>query len=211
MHLAAVAASVLAVQPAVVSPGDAVTVRVVGPAPRTPLTAYVADSFGRRHRLATIARGRRAATVRFPRLPVDYYTLVGGRGTLAVKASPPDGFGPPGRPGCAPASPSSGSDVFGTAAGTQLWALMLSSLDGVVGKDKKIVFRMTAHVPQVFYAVSPDGRRIDADWFQVHAGSTWQRPGFEWGAGFTFDAPGCWRIHAGTWPAQGDIWLVVNS
>jgi hypothetical protein len=23
--------------------------------------------------------------------------------------------------------------------------------------------------------------------------------------------PGCWRIHAGAFPAQGDLWLVVNS
>jgi len=45
----------------------------------------------------------------------------------------------------------------------------------------------------------------------THSGSAWTRPGFEWGAGFVFDEPGCWRIHAGAPPAQGDIWIAVAS
>lgn len=156
-------------------------------------------------------RGRRKIAVRFPQLPVDYYALVSGRGTLAVRALPPAGFGPAGARGCAPPSPSLGTDTFGTSAGAYLWALAFGSLDGVVGKEKKIVFRMTSAVPRVFYAVAPDGRRVPPNWVEPHTSSNWNRPGFEWGAGFTFDVPGCWQIHAGAWPAQGDIWLVVNS
>ena len=210
MHLAAVAAAVVAVQSGVVSPGDPVTVRVLGPTPRAPLPVYLADSAGVRHRLATIRRGRRSVVVRFPQLAVDYYTPVHGRGTLAVRAQPPTGFGPLGASGCAPPSPSSGYETFGTASGAELWALVQFGKP-VVGKDVKIVYKLTSVLPQVFYAVSPDGRRLAPDWFQAHSGSTWQRPGFEWGAGFTFDVPGCWRIHAGAWPAQGDLWLVVDS
>lgn len=211
MHVAAVAASVLVVHSGIVSPGDPVAVHVVGKAPRAPLRVYLADSAGLRHRFATIPTGRRAVTVRFPQLPVDYYRLVGGRGTLAVRALPPVGFGPLGAEGCSPASPSDGRDIFGTSAGAEFWALPFWRADAAVGKDVKTVFKLTSHVPTVFYAVSPGGRHLEPDWFQVHGGSTWERPGFEWGAGFTFDEPGCWRIHAGAFPAQGDLWLVVNS
>jgi hypothetical protein len=211
MHLAVVAASVLVAHSGIVSPGDPVTVRVVGSAPRTPLHVYMADSAGVRHRFATIPGGRSSVTVRFPRLPVDYYRLVGGRGTFAVRSQPPAGFGAPGASGCAPPSPSIGNEMFGTAAGAQFWALTFGALDGVVGKQTKIVFRMARFPPRVFYAVSPDGRHVGPDWREPHTGSNWQRPGFEWGAGFTFDVPGCWRIHAGAFPAQGDLWLVVNS
>lgn len=173
------------------------------------MRAYLADSAGRRFAFATVPRGRRAVTVRFPRLPVDYYRLVHGRGTLSVRASPPAGFGPLGAAGCAPASPTSGYETFGTASGAEFWALVQFG-EPVVGKDVKIVYKLTSVLPQVFFAVAPDGRRVAADWFQAHTGSNWNRPGFEWGAGFTFDVPGCWRIHAGTWPAQGDLWLVVD-
>jgi hypothetical protein len=211
MHLAAVAVSALVVQSGVVSPGDPVAIQVVGKPPAAPLRVYLADSSGIRHRLATIARGRRGITVRFPRLPVDHYRLVGGRGTLAVRAPAPPGFGPLGAADCSPPSPTDGRDIFGTSAGAQFWALPFWRADAAVGKDVKTVFKLTSHVPTVFYAVSPDGRVVQPDWFTVHGSSSWNRPGFEWGAGFTFDGPGCWRIHAGAFPAQGDLWLVVNS
>jgi len=44
----------------------------------------------------------------------------------------------------------------------------------------------------------------------VH-GSTWQRPGDEWGSSFRFDAPGCWQIHATRSDVNGDLWLLVHS
>jgi hypothetical protein len=76
----------------------------------------------------------------------------------------------------------------------------------------KIVFRMTSGVPTVFYAVAPDGRTVlPVSGPTPHTGSTWSRPGSEWGSQFVFETPGCWRIHAGAGPAQGDVWLVVRS
>lgn len=210
MHLAAVAASLLVVQSGVVSPGDPVAVRVVGKPPTAPLPVYLADSSGVRHRLATIARGRREIVVRFPKLPVDHYRLVRGRGTLAMRAAPPAGFASPGAVGCSPPSPTVGDETFGTAAGAELWALDVQPAF-VSTIQKKIIFKLTRVYPHVFYAVAPDGRRVDPVWRQAHSGSNWNRPGFEWGAAFIFDAPGCWRIHAGAWPAQGDLWLVVAS
>jgi hypothetical protein len=138
-------------------------------------------------------------------------------------------FGPPGQPGCEPPSPRNSAgqrfpalgEVFGTAVGGQLWALFFrgewaspdaSVLAGVVGKEVKIVFRMTGFGTFDIAAVAPDGARIGPTWGPVfHPSSTWTRPGREWGTGFVFTKPGCWRIHATHDGVSGDVWLVVES
>ena len=224
MHLLAV---VLAT--ATVSAGDQVVVRTTGAVAPAPVRVYLSNSVGRLRPVGTIARGTRSLRFRMPALAADVYApavrighrVVVGRGRLSVRAVAPPDFGPLGAPDCAPASPLNGWDVFGTSAGAQLWALFhfagaLSGdtigYDGVVGKNVKIVFRMTSGVPTVFYAVAPDGRTVaPVSGPTPHTGSTWSRPGWEWGSQFVFDAPGCWRIHAGAGPAQGDVWLVVRS
>ncbi len=144
-----------------------------------------------------------------------------------VPTLPPEGFGPLGKPGCNPPSPRDPStqglvDVFGTAVGgEELWALPFlpagaswasfdaAVFDGLVGKEVKIVFAMTTwHSP--FRAVGPDGATVMPVWGpKGHSGSNWDRqPGIEWGAGFVFSAPGCWRIRAG---AVGDLWLLLRG
>jgi hypothetical protein len=185
--------------------------------------------------VVTDRRGRAQLAFRLPKLTADVYSpaaccsrgsLVKGRGLLSVRALPPTGFGPLGAPGCSPASPRNRegtgptqSEVFATAAGAELWALgatqvegETAALDGVIGTEKKIVFRMTSGIPTNIYAVAPRGTRVPLFWGpSPHRNSDWQRPGYEWGAGFIFTEPGCWRIHAGSAPAQGDIWLLIRS
>jgi len=218
--------------------GDAVAVRIAGARPRERLRVYLRGS--PRVGVLTLgeplvpvgsavadARGRARLAFHLPRLAADVYRpwvrvgrrLVGGRGVLSVAAPPPAGFGALGAPGCAPVSPSSGRDVFGTAAGAELWALPFvdvaagsaATLVGVVGDESKIVFKMTSGVPRVFYAVSPDGTRFAPAWTSPHTSSNWNRPGAEWGAGFVFDRAGCWRIHAGVPPSSGDLWFSIVS
>jgi len=180
-------------------------------------------------------RGSAQLTFRLPELDANVYApaaccsrgdFIAGHGLLSVPALPPAGFGPLGAPGCSPASPRNRdgtglaqAEVFGTAVGAQLWALGATTpdgdsaaLDGVIGGQKKIVFRMTSGVPNNFYAIGPDGSRVPPVWGpDAHAGSNWNRPGSEWGAGFVFTQPGCWQIHAGSPPAQGDVWLSIRS
>jgi hypothetical protein len=81
--------------------------------------------------------------------------------------------------------------------------------DGLVGKQMKIVFGMTAfHSP--FRAIGPGGLEILPVWGpSLHTGSNWSRqPGAEWGAGFVFPQPGCWRVSVGS---RGDVWVLVRS
>jgi hypothetical protein len=185
--------------------------------------------------VTTDRRGRAKLTFRLPELPANVYApaaccsrgdFIAGHGLLSVPALLPAGFAPLGAPGCSPASPRNRggtgfaqTEVFGTAVGAQLWALGATapdgdsaSLDNVIGDQKKIIFRMTSGVPKDFYAIAPGGNRVPPVWGpDAHVGSNWNRPGSEWGAGFVFTQPGCWQIHAGSPPAQGDVWLLIRS
>jgi len=167
--------------------------------------------------VATNPRGARARSVAPVRVRVRE----------PVPTAPPEGFGALGGPQCDPPSPASGSatglrDVFGTAVGgEELWALPFlpvgatwptphfAVFDGLVGKEIKIVFGMTSfHRP--FRAIASDGAIRAPVWGPTfHSSSSWARqPGVEWGAGFVFPTPGCWRIQVGTF---GDLWLLVRS
>lgn len=153
------------------------------------------------------------------------------RKRMSVRVGPPVatpspvGFGPLGRPECAPPSPARPTHgfrtMFGTAVGDrQLWALPFLSdgaswartdaavFDGLVGKGVKIVFAMTERVPP-FRADGPSGTAISPVWVRGHLGPTWVGiPGFQWGAQFVFPEPGCWRIRAGP---HGDVWILIRS
>jgi hypothetical protein len=226
----------------VVSPGDTVIVHVSRAVPGRRLRLYLREypvTTSRPLAIGTVVpdrRGRARFAFPLPQLAANVYVptaccssgnFVNGHGLLSVPAIAPAGFGPLGAAGCSPASPrnqdSTGllarSEVFGTAVGTQFWALGATvpdgdsaALDGVLGTTKKIIFRMTSGVPANFYAVAPDGSRLPPVWGpDLHAGSNWNRPGYEWGAGFIFTQVGCWQIHAGSPPGQGDVWLLIRS
>ena len=134
-----------------------------------------------------------------------------------VRLPPVSSFTPPGKPGCAPASPANpaSGEVLGSGG---LWALRLTGasrsaeLDGVVGKQRKIIWRMGGSGDLSLVAVAPNGSRLTPDWLEPHTGaSSWTRPGNEWGSGFTFTRSGCWNIHATRQGASGDVWVVVRS
>ena len=42
------------------------------------------------------------------------------------------------------------------------------------------------------------------------AGSTYHRPGDEWGTGFRFAVSGCWHIRLTRDDTSGDVWLNVR-
>jgi len=115
---------------------------------------------------------------------------------------------------CQPLSPITTSaiglpEVRGTANGqTSLWALLFSPL--VAHQQVKIVWRMTGDGNLQVVARGPNGMSVKPDWITPHDSSNWNRPGDEWGTGFTLPTPGCWDFHATRGTAFGDIWLIVR-
>jgi hypothetical protein len=212
----------------------------LGPAdPRGyPFRVQAVSPLGRTSRIRVFRarRGLWKGTVRFDR-PGRWQVRVANYASVyayvrvrpAVATPPPGGFAFLGRPGCDPPSPRNSlgeafpaiGEVFGTALGGRLWALFFHGtwasrdsavIDGVVGKDVKIVFRMTGVGDFSVEAVGPDGTaRAPVSGPTHHPSSTWTRPGSEWGTQFVFGQPGCWRIHATHGDVAGDVWLSVTG
>ena len=81
------------------------------------------------------------------------------------------------------------------------------------GEEVKIVWRMTGKGDLSVTSQAPS-KRAGVLTFgpEAHAGSTYQRPGDEWGTGFLFDEPGCWHIHLKrSVDGVGDIWFEVEA
>jgi hypothetical protein len=165
---------------------------------------------------------RVANFAKLPGLPVEVRP--------AVTTQSPAGFGPLGLPGCGPPSPRNRAagqtfpargEALGTALGGQLWALFFNGewassdsavLAGVVGKQVKIVFRMTGAGAFDIAAIGPDAARVEpVSGPTFHPSSTWTRPGLEWGTVWILPQPGCWQIHAKHGIVTGDVWVLVKS
>jgi hypothetical protein len=82
---------------------------------------------------------------------------------------------------------------------------------GAVGKDSKIVFRVTGSGPIHLSARTGHAKALKPDWGpQEHGGSTWNRSGGEWGIGFTFPTAGCYRLRAERSGTSGDVWMLIR-
>ena len=103
-------------------------------------------------------------------------------------------------------------EVRGTAAGAELWGLLFVG-PPPLSRDKeiKIVWRMTGEGPLRVRATLPDGRTARLAWGpEQHGGSTWRRPGQEWGTGFVFPKAGCWKVELTRTSGSGHAWLLVK-
>ncbi len=123
-----------------------------------------------------------------------------------------------GRAGCRPATPFDARDneIRGTTDRGQLWGLAFKTpfSDGPIraGQRMKIVWRMTGHGSLKVTVTDPSGRAAPLMWGpEAHGGSTFQRPGDEWGTGFRFDKPGCWAIALRRADTRGAVWLRVQA
>ena len=77
-----------------------------------------------------------------------------------------------------------------------------------VDTEIKIVWRVAGEGDLAIEALGPRETSIDPDWGpEIHGGSNWDRPGHEWGTGWTFPEVGCWtfEIHRGDSTAQLSI------
>lgn len=103
-------------------------------------------------------------------------------------------------------------EVRGTAEGAELWGLLFVRATPLKrGDEVKIVWRMTGEGPLKVRASLPDGTRAKLIWGpEEHGGSSWRRPGQEWGTGFVFPKAGCWKIELTRTRGSGHVWLPVH-
>lgn len=104
-------------------------------------------------------------------------------------------------------------EVQGIGRDATIYGLLFPTHPGPVrsGEELKIVWRMTGQGDLSVSYFAPDGRPgVLTFGPEAHGGSTFQRPGDEWGTGFSFDAAGCWRIHLERSVGSGDVWLAVT-
>lgn len=81
-----------------------------------------------------------------------------------------------------------------------------------VNEAVKIVWRMTGSGELSITASGPAGESLALTFGpEPHAGSTYERPGDEWGSGYRFDVPGCWNLHLERDDTSGDVWLQVEQ
>lgn len=87
-------------------------------------------------------------------------------------------------------------EVKGTSATQELWALLFTRPKAFqTGREVKIVWRMTGAGDFRIMARHEDGTEVLPAWGpEAHGGSNWERPGVEYGTGFTFPKAGCWRM-----------------
>jgi hypothetical protein len=99
----------------------------------------------------------------------------------------------------------------GVGAGATLWALFFSD-EVVAGQEVKVVWRMTGTGSLSINATGPDSTVIQPEWGpEPHGGSTWNRPGEEWGTGWVFPSAGCWTINATRTNGSGYLVVRVGS
>jgi hypothetical protein len=144
-------------------------------------------------------------------------SATGSSATAASTVGPP---GPDGRPGCRPPSPigegTGGGfpEVRATGAGLQAWGLMMGPGGGRVrtGQEVKIVWRVTGTGDLRLSMEDPAGRPKALSWGpESHGGSSYQRPGDEWGAAYRFTKAGCWRLKLSRGTAGADVWIQVGA
>jgi len=92
----------------------------------------------------------------------------------------------------------------------EAWALLFFG-EAHANQELKIVWRITTtELAVTAEAQHEDGTIVAPIWGpEYHESSTWERPGEEWGTGFNFSKPGCWRITVTSGETKGDIILEV--
>ena len=98
-------------------------------------------------------------------------------------------------PACDPPDVSPELVVEVPAEGGSVTGLLWDELPAEVGTDLKIVWRVTGTGELTVGSVRPDGSAGELAFGpEPHGSSSFEAPGDEWGTGFRFDVPGCWRI-----------------
>ena len=136
--------------------------------------------------------------------------------TPAVMPSTAPSVGPLGAADCRPVSPSGAfpSEVYGTAKGGTAWAWFMAAFPPKAGIEDKTVWRLDG--PDVsgsptFSLIGPAHTAGRLNWGpEEHGGSSWNRPGREFGTGLVFPTAGCWNAHVTLGQLTSDVYIVVS-
>lgn len=120
--------------------------------------------------------------------------------------------------GCHPGSPIAparavpGIETRLTPHGINGWALLYEQPPWEAGDEVKVVWRISGSGEVALVARGP-GRLELAPSFgpEIHTGSNYDRPGDEWGSGFSLSSPGCWELEATRSEGSASIWLQVRQ
>jgi len=107
-----------------------------------------------------------------------------------------------------------GPEVQGHATDAELWGLIMAREFPLVAgpHEIKIVWRMTGSGPLKLAAYDAKGRELPLAWGpEEHGGSNYRRPGDEWGSGYHFRHPGCYRLTARRAQGRGEVWLAIGA
>ncbi|MEU4243792.1 hypothetical protein [Actinoplanes sp. NPDC026619] len=97
----------------------------------------------------------------------------------------------------------------GVGDGVTLWALFFAGR-AVAGQEIKVVWRMTGAGDLTMTATGPDGIIRKPAWGpEAHGGSSYTRPGDEWGTGWIFPRSGCWTVNASRGSGRAHLVLRV--
>ncbi len=101
-------------------------------------------------------------------------------------------------------------ELEGRASAGEVWALVFHPLPLQAMQETKIVWRVTGLGSLQVGAKDDAGDTARLTFGpEPHIGSDWNRPGDEWGTGFIFPKPGCWRLHVRRDDVSGDVYLQV--
>jgi hypothetical protein len=106
------------------------------------------------------------------------------------------------------------NEIVGVSDTVSLYGLVLRAKSGSIrdGDVVKIVWRMTGKGPLQVLSRRPDGTIAELTFGPTpHEGSSYDRPGDEWGTGFRFDQPGCWKLEFRRSIGQGVVRIHVES
>ncbi len=91
-----------------------------------------------------------------------------------------------------------GPEVRGSGHGATLYGLIMAGNFPLrTGEPVKVVWRMTGSGPLRLNVANPHDTAVPLRWGpDPHGGSSYGRPGEEWGAGYLFTTAGCWHLQA---------------
>ncbi|MEV0269030.1 hypothetical protein AB0H43_09660 [Hamadaea sp. NPDC050747] len=97
--------------------------------------------------------------------------------------------------------------------GVEMWVMLFATQRTLVaGQTLKIVVRLTGGQQVTVTADAPGQQQITPEWGpEWHGGSTFDKPGGEFGVGLDFPAAGCWTVRVVNESGSGELILRIGD